>query len=305
MPAMSRMLFFNLVRRHRRCWNLFVFVAVSIMVALMLNGCANGLFYYPDATVYSTPAKFGLAYKEAWFASGDGTRLHGWFIPAATPGPALGTVVHFHGNAQNLTSHYEFVAWLPEEGFNVFVFDYRGYGASDGKKPTRQGTFEDGVAALAHVCGRSDVDPRRLILFGQSLGGALALAVAGETHPEGVRAVIAESAFSSYRGVGGDAVATIPGIGWLLRPVAWLLVSGGHNPEAAVAGISPVPLLLIHGTADSVVAFRHGERLAKQARDPKLFLPMPGADHTAAANSPEMHRQIVVFMKKALQDPPR
>jgi fermentation-respiration switch protein FrsA (DUF1100 family) len=275
------------------------------MVALMLNGCANGLFYYPDGHVYSTPDKLGLPYKETWFSSADGTRLQGWFIPATTPVPALGTVVHFHGNAQNMTSHYQFVAWLPAEGFNVFVFDYRGYGASGGKKPTRQGTFEDGVAALAHVAGRPDVDPRRLIIYGQSLGGALALAVAGETHPCGVRAVIAESAFSTYRGAAGDAVGAIPALGWLLRPLAWLLVSGGHNPAAAVAEISPVPLLLIHGTADHVVPYRHGERLVAQAREPKCLLTMPGAGHTAAADVPEIRRQIVEFMKKALLASPR
>ena len=301
---MTRHILSALIRRPWRGRKFAVLVAGLFGVALMVNGCANGLFYYPDSRVYSTPAGAGQPYQDVWFTSRDGTQLHGWFIPATTQSPALGTVVHFHGNAQNMTAHYSFVSWLPAEGFNVFVFDYRGYGDSANKKPTRQGTFEDGVAALAHVRGRADVDPQRVILYGQSLGGSLALSVAGETHPAGVRGVIAESAFSSYRGAAGDGVGANSSLGALLRPLAWLLVSGGHNPEAVVNEISPVPLLLIHGTADTVVSYRHAEILFKKARQPKQLLTMPGTGHTAAAGSADMRRQIVAFMKQALQSVP-
>jgi len=295
---MARHVLSALIRRPWRGRKFAVLVAGLGCVALMLNGCANGLFYYPDARVYSTPDRVGLPYQDVWFTSRDGSPLHGWFIPATTPGPALGTVVHFHGNAQNMTAHYGFVSWLPAEGFNVFVFDYRGYGASAKKKPTRQGTFEDGIAALAYVRGRADLDPQRMILYGQSLGGALALAVAGETHPAGVQAVIAESAFSTYRGAAGDGVGANFKLGAWLRPLTWLLVSGDHNPKASVDAISPVPLLLIHGTADTVVSYRHAEILFKKARQPKQLLPMPGAGHTAAAGSADIRRQIVAFLNQ-------
>ena len=96
----------------------------------LMMGC-NSLFYYPSQKVFYTPHNFGTTYEDVYFTSKDGTRLNGWFVPAI--GHAKGTVIHFHGNAENITNHYTFVQWLPSEGFNLFVFDYRGYGASSGK----------------------------------------------------------------------------------------------------------------------------------------------------------------------------
>ena len=134
---------------------------------LFLTGCVQSMFYYPDRVRYETPKALGLRYEAVQFQSGDGTRLSGWFIPAAdrqSPKDAKGTVVHFHGNAQNMSSHWRFVAWLPAQDFNVFVFDYRGYGESEGK-PEPKGVFEDSNAALDHVRSRPDVDPERLLLI--------------------------------------------------------------------------------------------------------------------------------------------
>src|SRR5262245_38553000 len=118
---------------------------------LLLTGCVESYFYYPDRVAYSTPASAGLSYEEVTFNSRDGTQLSGWFIPAAgrNARAAKGTVVHFHGNAQNISSHWEFLDWLPARAYNVFIFDYRGYGKSQGK-PEQKGVFEDSVSALQY-----------------------------------------------------------------------------------------------------------------------------------------------------------
>lgn len=114
---------------------------IAILALLLLSsGCASRFLYYPDHRVYQTPQRKGLRCEEVNFVSHDGTALTGWFVPAT--GKAIGTVIHFHGNAQNMTAHFSFVDWLPEEGFNVFTFDYRGYGRSAGA-PERQGVFDD------------------------------------------------------------------------------------------------------------------------------------------------------------------
>ena len=100
-----------------------------------LSSCAQQAFYYPDHADYGTPAQAGLQHEDIFFQSEDGTRLHGWFIPAQNAGgliPARATIIHFHGNAQNLSAHKEAVQWLPAHGYNVFLFDYRGYGLSEG-----------------------------------------------------------------------------------------------------------------------------------------------------------------------------
>src|SRR5688572_11337453 len=122
---------------------------IPLSLVILLAGCAHDLFYYPDSVMYDTPASAGLRYEPVGFRSRDGTRLSGWFIPAAGEA-GKGTVVHFHGNAGNISAHWRLVSWLPPRGYNVFVFDYRGYGASEGR-PGPRGVFEDANSALDYV----------------------------------------------------------------------------------------------------------------------------------------------------------
>lgn len=269
-------------------------------MTLLLQGCANTMFYYPDRHVHQLPQPAGRPWDDVSFASMDGTKLNGWFIPAI--GPAKATVVHFHGNAQNLSAHYSFVSWLPEKGYNVFLFDYRGYGKSAGS-PGRGGVFEDGVAALDYIRTRRDVDPNKLIVFGQSLGGAVAVAVLGEDPDaaRGVRAVAIDSTFYSYRSVARDSAKKIPVVSLLRWPLSLLLVSGGHSPCDAVADLPAVPKLFMHGTKDSVIPFAHGERLFAAACEPKEFLPADGRNHTEAIMKSPAHRAaLLAFFDKAV-----
>ncbi len=144
-------------------------VCVGLLAVIGTMGMSGGVehrFFYPDRHTYGTPADLGLAYRELEFTSADGTRLHGWFVPAV--GPRRGTVLHVHGNAQNLTAHFAFVAWLPRRGFDVVAFDYRGYGRSEGR-PTLRGALDDTIAALAFVRSLPEADPNRLYVIGQSL----------------------------------------------------------------------------------------------------------------------------------------
>lgn len=106
-----------------------IFICVGI---LAMQGCANRYFYFPDNVVYQTPDQHRLSYEDVRFKSRDGTELHGWFLPAVGSN-VVGTIIHFHGNAQKMTAHFSFVSWLPQEGFNLFVFDCRGYGRVAGR----------------------------------------------------------------------------------------------------------------------------------------------------------------------------
>jgi len=249
----------------RRCGRL-----VLCTLPLMLAGCVQSMFYYPDSVRYETPDVLGLRYENVQFRSADGTRLSGWFLPAenrADPKEAKGTVVHFHGNAQNMSAHWRFVAWLPKQDYNVFVFDYRGYGQSEGK-PEPKGVFEDSNAALNHVRSRSDVDPTRLFVFGQSLGGTNAIAVVGAGNRAGVKAAAIESTFYSYSAIANDKLRG-----------AGLLVSDDYAASKYVAAVSPIPLLFIHGTADRVIPLAHSKRLMADAREPRRLVEVPGAGH--------------------------
>lgn len=253
----------------RRWWKLAL-CALPLSLSLLLGGCVQSMFYYPDRVRYETPDSLGLRYERVQFQSADGTRLAGWFIPAVgrqNPKEAKGTVVHFHGNAQNMSTHWRFVAWLPRQDYNVFVFDYRGYGESEGK-PEPKGVFEDSSAALNYVRSRGDIDPQRLLVFGQSLGGTNAIAVVGSGNRAGVKAAAIESTFYSYSSIANDKLTG-----------AGLLVGDDYAASKYVAAVAPIPLLLIHGTADNVIPLAHSQRLLAVAREPKRLVEVPGAGH--------------------------
>jgi fermentation-respiration switch protein FrsA (DUF1100 family) len=267
--------------------------ALLITLVLALSGC-NGLFYYPDQVAYSRADRLGTPCEEVSFTSADGTRLHGWFLPAQ--GERKGTVVHFHGNAQNLTSHVGLVTWLPEEGYDVLAFDYRGYGRSAGAAD-REGLVLDGQAALDYARKRPDVDATRLLVFGQSLGGAVALATVGEGDPRAVRGVAVDSTFGAYQGMANQTLG-----GTLVTyPFAWLLVSGDHDPVDSLERLPPTPLLVLHGDADEVVPFEEGQALFERAAEPKRFVPVPGARHLDAVMSRVGRGALLEFFDKCVE----
>lgn len=262
--------------------------------AAILHGC-NGQFYLPDRTTYSDPAAYPFPVEQVDLASEDGTRLHGWLL-RAYPGPARGTVLQFHGNAQNLTSHVELVAWLPAEGYNVFTFDYRGYGKSEGH-PSREGIHQDANAAINFLLARPDIDRNRVIVLGQSLGGAIAVAALGEQGTRGVRGVIVDSSFATYIGMGNEVI----GGSWISYPLAWLLLSNRHSPAHAIARLAPVPLLFLHSEADPVVPRRQGQALLAAAApesSPELLTVSEPAHPTA--HLPSLRAKVLAWIEGCL-----
>lgn len=248
-------------------------IILAVAASLLMAGCAQNLFYQPDDILYDVPIHLGLNFEEVTFHSADGTALTGWFIPAAgigDPKQAKGTAIHFHGNAQNISAHWRFARWLPQNGYNLFVFDYRGYGTSKGR-PHVKGVFEDSRAAIDYVRQRPDVNPERLIIFGQSLGGANALAAVGSGDRAGVRAVIIEATFTAYSDIASEKV---PGSG--------VLMNDDYSPSRYVSRISPIPLLLIHGTADKIIPYSHAEQLFRLAGEPKHLITVAEGEHIQA-----------------------
>ncbi len=280
---------------------LVVYPVLGLIVGVAGCGQGNRLFYWPDNVIYSDPAAQGVHVEDVWFASADATRLHGWFIPAV--GPARGTVLYYHGNAQNLTAHYRRVAWLPDAGYNLFFFDYRGFGQSAGH-PDRDGLALDSIAALKYIQTRPDVDKKSLVVFAQSLGGACALAALGETDPHAVRGVVIDSSFYSYRGVACESLQA-NWYSWLFSwPLSTLGVTDDHSPSLTLARLAPTPLLVLHGDADQVVPFTQGQRLFDQAGQPKTFIHIPGGRHCDGVSSDrhgETYRKIILdFFDRAI-----
>lgn len=264
----------------------------------LFGGCSQSVFFQPDHVDRGTPAAEGMEFQECSFASEDGTMLHGWFIPATTvtdPRQALGTVVHFHGNAQNITAHWHQVAWLPEHGFNVFVFDYRGYGTSSGQ-PSAGGLAQDSSAALQYVRTLPQVDAARMVVFGQSLGGANAIVAVARSAAGSVKAVAIESTFASYSAMARQKFA----------PSASLM-DDAEAPDRVVASLSPTPILFMHGRNDTLIAPEHSQTLYALAGQPKQLVLVPGVGHmeVMSLEGPASPREILLkFFQDALRPSP-
>ncbi|MBI3777752.1 MAG: alpha/beta hydrolase [Gammaproteobacteria bacterium] len=274
-------------------------IFIGLLSAALL-GC-SGVFFQPYRGHVQTPKNLGMAYEDVNFQAGDGTPLHAWFLPAE--GRVQGTILFLHGNAENISTHIMSVRWLPARGFNVFLLDYRGYGASGGVA-TLSGVQDDMDAALRHLLARKDVDPDRVVVLGQSLGGAIAIYnVAHSPYRRHIRALAVESAFASYREITREKLAAF----WLTWPLQWPLswtVSDAYNPSAAVAGVSPIPLLIIHGDRDSIVPMHHGQELYDLAREPKQIWIVPGGGHIQAFQSQIYRDRFVAYLTKVLSEPP-
>lgn len=271
--------------------------------ASALAGCSQALFFHPDSVERGDPADVGMAYVASDFRSADGTLLTGWFIPATEvddAGAARGTVVQLHGNAENMTSHWRLVQWLPARGFNVFVFDYRGYGRSEGS-PTPEGLAADSVAALRHVAAHPGVDPGRIVLLGQSLGGANAIVAAANEGCPPIAAIAIESTFRSYSAIANDKF-----------PFAGSTMDDRFSPDRFIGRLSPTPVLFLHGTADRVIPVRHSQDLHALAGERSRLVVIPECGHLevfqgrfAAAHRDLLEEFFVAALEEGSRSPCR
>jgi len=259
-------------------------ILICAITLLLIPGCLNNRFYQPNQTLYKTPDQYNLHYEEVFFKSKDGTKLHGWFIPAV--GDAVGTVIHFHGNFGNLTYYFNQICWLPLSNFNVFTFDFRGYGQSEGA-PSRHGIYEDSVSAIEYIMSKLTITPNNVYIFGQSLGGVNAIvAIAKNDFPE-IRAIAVEGAFYSYRTEAQDImgstvkkkIGNIPCLSLQIWPISFFSVTNSYSPDEFIDQVSPIPILLIHCTQDSFVSYHHSEWLYEKAKEPKYLWIISGCSH--------------------------
>jgi uncharacterized protein len=300
----------RLAASRRARWMLarWTLVPTVLLGLFWITGCMERMFYIPTAG--PTPASEGPpGTQSVWFESQDGTRLHGWFIPGrggayASPddhgrAPAI---LHVHGNAGNIALHTYFTEHLPPAGFSVLIFDYRGYGQSGGVARKRDDLIADTHAALDALLARPDVDPRRIGIYGQSLGGAIAINVMA-ARPD-IRAGVFESAFTSWRDMAAAAIAGDPPPS-VARWVASMLIPDHARPDEAIRNIDR-PMLLLHGDADTIVPASHARRLAEAAGESARLVMLDGGDHNSLRTThAHIDRLTVEFFRAHLGSPER
>lgn len=269
-----------------------------IFICVFASGCSQ-MFFFPMRELVRTPETVGLDYRDVAVQSADGTELHGWFLPAV--GESLGTVYFLHGNAENISTHLGSVYWLPNEGFQVFMLDYRGFGKSAGS-PNVPDVVSDAVAGFKALRTIPEVDPQNVLIYGQSIGGAIAISMFKELqHPSGVKAVVIESAPSSYPRIAREKLREFI----LTWPFAWPLsgiVSDSYRPLDDVQSISPTPLLLIHGEADTIVPFHHSEDLFAAAHEPKSFWAIAERQHLQVFMTAPNRNRLIEFLLSCVDD---
>ncbi len=253
--------------------------------SVLLTAC-NSLFYHPDKLSYSLPEQLSQNFAEHRIPVGQkGETLHAWHL--RTTKQKKGTIVHFHGNAQNMTSHVFFVAWLLDEGYDLVTFDYRGYGKSDGEV-SRESTIEDGIAVLKWTAEK--IDPNKIFVVGQSLGGAIALVALSKSEFPAVQKIVLDSTFPSYRKLAQRKLASF----FLTWPLQWplsFLVSDNESPYDHLETLArtPWPFFIVHAEGDPVVPYSEGLHLARalesRAGSKVRFRTEPSRVHTVCMQS--------------------
>jgi fermentation-respiration switch protein FrsA (DUF1100 family) len=233
---------------------------ILLSLVLLISGCVSEAVYHPAHNIRSTPADIKLAYEDIAFETSDGVMLTGWWVPAAEP---EGTVLFCHGNAGNIGDRLDTLQIINTLGLNVLIFDYRGYGRSDGS-PTEEGTYLDAEAAWDYLVTKKNVAPHQIIVWGRSLGGAIAARTAAN-HRAGV--VIVESTFTSLKDLADDLFVWVP---------SWLLTNYAYDTAHYLENLD-VPVLVIHSRDDEIIPFHHGKRLYGSIKGPKAFLEIQGS----------------------------
>ncbi|MEA3292464.1 MAG: alpha/beta hydrolase [Pseudomonadota bacterium] len=243
--------------------SLLLVLAVAYLV-LLIAACTmqSRMLYLPHVggrTIVATPADIGLQFDEVELVAADGVRLHGWFVPHPQP---RATLLFFHGNAGNISHRQDSLRVFHELRLSILIFDYRGYGRSDGA-PLESGTRRDADAAWRYLTGERQISDADIVLFGRSLGAAVAAELATRERPG---ALILESAFTSVPELASDLYPLLPAR-WLTR--------FAYDTLASLRQVR-CPVLVVHSTDDEIIPYAHGETLYETAAPPKELLQLRG-----------------------------
>jgi fermentation-respiration switch protein FrsA (DUF1100 family) len=242
---------------------------------LLMTSCSS-VFFQPSKELFHLPDKHGVTYKDVYFTHPNGNKVHSWLLKAKDKKPE-NLFIFFHGNAQNLSTHFFNLAWMTQHSQDVLILDYSGYGKSDGVPSMEQARL-DSLLVLNETL-KLKKKYKKLIVYGQSLGGAIAFrALKDFKHKDKIDLLVLDSTFSSYQDLAFNRLQ-VSWITYLFSPLGYLLVGSSYDPELVVDDVL-LPTLVIHGTKDNVVPYKFGKTFFEQLKTKeKWFWRIEGGHH--------------------------
>lgn len=256
-------------------------VAVGFLLYAYSAYIERKVLFYPMRQIEMAPKDVGLQYEDVYFKADDGAKLNGWLIKKEG---ANAVVLFCHGNAGNISHRIEKIGIFNKLGVSMFIFDYRGYGRSNGR-PSEQGLRKDGLAAYNYIKFRHDMKDAKVVLYGESIGGGVAVYLASEGYGD---ALITEDTFTSIRDMTKLSLPFIP----------QFLIRTNFDSLRRIKDIK-VPKLIIHALDDEIVPYEMAQRLFEAAPEPKEFLKLRGSHNTAFLESQETYETgLARFLKR-------
>lgn len=244
---------------------LMLLVVAYLAMVLLVYSFQSRLVYFPEAVqqIRNTPQAIGLDYTSVNIATSDDETLHGWWVSAPD---AKGTVLFFHGNAGNISHRLDYLTMFKRLGYNTLLFDYRGYGQSSGT-PSESGTYLDAQAAWRYLVETQRIAPAQIVLFGESLGGAVAAWLAAREKPG---MLVLASTFTSVPDLAAEIYPFLP-VRWINR--------FQYNTLESLHSVT-CPVFIAHSPQDEIIPFEHSQQLLQAAPEPKQFLTLEGGHNT-------------------------
>ncbi|MDP6685427.1 MAG: alpha/beta hydrolase [Candidatus Omnitrophota bacterium] len=255
--------------------NIIYILIVAICVFGYLRRFEYKAIYFPANEVEFTPRDIGLDYEDVYIDTVDGAKLNTWFIPRDG---AKYTLLFVHGNAGNIGDRIDKIELLHKLGLNIFIFDYRGYGKSKGI-PSEKGVYRDAQAAYEYLISKKNVSPERIVPYGESLGGAIAIDLA---YKEKVGALITESTFSSAKDMARVIYPRLP----------TFLILSKFDSVSKIKDID-IPKLIMHSKTDDVIPFAQSVKLFDEAASPKKHIILKGDHNSSHMDSRDEYRSSI------------
>jgi uncharacterized protein len=278
----------------------YSFILLSLILSLFLASCET-VFYAPGPHIYYPPENYGYTPQELYFPSLDGTMLSGWLFPSKNLNKKELIILQFHGNGENMTSHYTSLAWTTKKGFELITFDYRGYGKSEGRLG-HKGVIEDAVAVYNIAKKRAVETDQKIILYGQSLGANILLkAIEDFEDTHLIHSIFIEGGFLNHKEMAADVLSRF----WLTWPFQWLpylVISDAYSPDDFYKYFpEDLPLIVIHGDKDRIVPINFGKEIYSLAKPPKQWILAENMQHIQSMHDAK-YRQLFLDI---VESPPK